>query len=624
VSLAPANDKKEQIRQAIDIVDLVGGYVNLRRAGSKYKGLCPFHDDSNPSFEVSPARQSWKCWVCDKGGDVFSFMMEKEGVEFREALQMLAERAGVSLEDSRPAAAPGSPEDKQTLFRAAKWAEEQFNTFLMNSPQAESAREYLTKRGVTNASIERYAVGYADNNWQWMLDRAKTTAFSPAILKAVGLVRQSENGRYYDMYRGRVIFPIRDAQSRTIAFGGRILPELAVAEEKANGRPPGKYINSPETRLFSKSEQVYGLDLVREAVSKSRHVVVVEGYTDALMAGQYGVDNVVAVLGTALGEKHIRLFKRFADRVTLVLDGDEAGQRRTNEVLSLFVAAQMDLRILTLPDQLDPCDFVQQHGAEAFNKLVAGASDALDHKVHIATRGVDLVNDTHKANLALEDILDTLAHAPRSTLGAGNSNSLREQQLLSRLSRQFRVDDEHLRRRLKELRTRRGSTAGASKIQLKPQRKLSLGAREMELFEILTQHPELTSHALSEIRNVDLADGPARKIYALYRSHFNAGESVEFPRLLSELPPELQPLFVAIDDIAAAKADESFADPATRLRELIDGIRQSHKDQALKAKLDQLDGLNSSQGDNETDLEILKEVFQQERHRRGISSPTDG
>ncbi|QDU93945.1 DNA primase [Lignipirellula cremea] len=626
MSLAPANDAKEQIRQAIDIVDVVGGYISLRRAGRVFKGLCPFHDDRDPSLQVSPERQSWKCWVCDDGGDIFSFLMKKEGIDFREALEMLAERAGIDLNPTPSApVVPGSPDDKQTLYRAAKWADEQFRQFLLQAPEAAAARTYLQQRGVDDASCERYGLGYSDNGWQWLLDRAKKTPYSPAVLQAVGLVNKNENsGRFYDVFRGRVMFPIRDTQSRTIAFGGRILPEIAQAETTADRRPPAKYINSPETRLFSKSEQVYALDLVRDAVSKSRHVVVVEGYTDAIAAGQYGIDNVVAVLGTALGERHIHLLKRFADRVTLVLDGDAAGQRRANEVLGLFVAAQMDLRILTLPDQLDPCDFLQQRGPEAFQQLLETASDALEHKVRIATRGINLLTDTHRAFRALEEILETLAQAPRPQDAASpQSQMLFDQQLVTRLARDFQVGEAEIRSRLLDMRRRKTTPARESSAEAprKPATLASLQARELELFEVLTQHPELTSLALAEIRNVELTDGPARRIFSVYRSLYNAGRSVDFSAVLSDLSPDEQPLFVALDEIAAAKAEESFAEPLARLQEVINGFRQQHAALVQKGKLAQLE---KPQTDSQGALEILKDLVQQERHRRGISQPTDG
>jgi DNA primase len=431
VSFASHQDQdfKEQVRQATDIVELVGSFLSLRRQGNGYVALCPWHDDTKPSLNVNAKRQSWKCWVCDVGGDVFSFVMQHERIGFREALELLADKAGIAPPRTmQPRTEPGSPDDKRTLYQASRWAEEQFHRCLLHDPAAEPAREYLRDRGISAESIQQFQLGFSPPDWTWLLQRARQR-FSPQVLVAAGLCGRSEtSGKYYDRFRGRVIFPIRDVQDKTIAFGGRILP----SQTDAKG---GKYVNSPDTRLFLKNEHLYGLNLARNALTKDREIVVVEGYTDTIMAHQVGMRQAVAVLGTALGENHIRLLKRFADRITLVLDGDEAGQRRTNEILELFVAAQVDLRVLTLPEQLDPCDFLLQQGKEAFEKMLDDAVDALEHKVRIATQGIDLVRDTHRANQALEDILGTMARAPKRPAEVAGPARLREHQILARLAR---------------------------------------------------------------------------------------------------------------------------------------------------------------------------------------------
>ena len=292
-----SHDIKEQVRQATDIVDLVGRSIHLRRDGRGFAGLCPWHDDTKPSLHINPERQSWKCWVCDIGGDVFSFVMKREGVDFPTALQMLAERAGIQLTSHRQAKIePGSPNDKQTLYRAMAWAEQQYHQCLINDAVATPAREYLSDRGINDESVKRFHIGFAPESFQWLLDRAKSKGFSPAVLIAAGLAtRKSEGRNPYDSFRGRLMFPIRDTEHRAVAFGGRILPQI----ERESNRPSPKYINTPETRLFSKSSQLYGLDIVREAIARDRRIVVVEGYTDVVMAHQQRVQTVVAVLGTA-------------------------------------------------------------------------------------------------------------------------------------------------------------------------------------------------------------------------------------------------------------------------------------------------------------------------------------
>jgi DNA primase len=625
VSAGPAYDAKEQIRQAIDIVDLVGSSLQLRRQGHNYVALCPWHDDSRPSLQINPERQSWKCWVCDIGGDIFSFTMKREGVDFREALVMLADRAGISMAKT-PAnkAEPGSPGDKQTLYQAVAWAEQQFHQFLLQSPEAEAARLYLEDRGITPESVERFRIGYAPNSWNWLLDRARSSSFSPQVLSAIGVLGKSEKtGKLFDMYRGRVIFPIHDTQHRPIAFGGRILPQIEQEEEQRTGRKPAKYYNSPETRLFTKSDQLYGLDIALNTVSKSKQLIVVEGYTDVVMANQFGVEDVTAVLGTALNQRHIRLIRRFADCVTLVLDGDEAGQTRTNQILELFIAANMDLRILALPEGLDPCDFLLERGADEFRSLIESAVDALDHKISVECRGVDLTTDTHRATAALENILGTIATMPQdSSVGAG-STRLREQQLLTRLARQFRVPDEDLRQRLKELRQRtvRRSTA-QEPVNQRESGLSSMDHRDAELIEILVTNPELVDLALEQIETDELSTDATRTIFEIYHQLFAAGVTADYDRVMTELEePSLKYILEFLADRAQRKAEVAEDDEVARLQGLIQAYQFRREE---KEKRSQLAALEHQDLNEQEELEVLRQRLEKNRIRQGISAPTDG
>jgi len=616
------HDAKELIRQSVDIVDLVGSYLPLRRQGTRFVALCPWHDDARPSLQVNPDRQSWKCWVCDIGGDIFNFVMQQEGVEFREALEMLAERAGVELRPKSPAAQtrPGDPGDKKTLLAALAWAERMFCECLQRADSAAAARGYLEQRGISAESCQRFHIGFSPDSWQWLLDRAGSTAFSPAVLMAAGLAGRSDrSGNYYDFFKGRVIFPIRDPMGRTIGFGGRVLPEFA-------GENVGKYINTRETKLFSKSEHVYGLDQARDAISKSREAVVVEGYTDVIMAHQFGLRNVVAVLGTALGPRHVRLLKRYADSVTLVLDGDEAGQRRTNEVLDLFIAGEVDLRILTLPEGADPCDFLLKQGADAMQRLLAGAVDALEHAIDVRTRGLDLVRDTHRAHQALEQLLAVMAQSPRLTAATKSARLLRERQMLARLARDFQVSSEHLFVRLNDLRRasssapmprHRSTAAPASTPQREP-----IDPFEAELLQILIVHPELCDAALDELSPDQLVSSAARHIYDAVRRASERGELVEFSRILADLDdPALKNQLVELDERAQEKEPFTEATAPDRLRQMIDAIRDRC---ALPRRRELLVGLEQHRYDEPQELGVLMQLIDQERRRQGIPAPTDG
>jgi DNA primase len=577
---AVAMDAKEQIRQAVDLVEVAGSYLPLRRQGKNFIALCPWHDDSRPSLQINPERQSFKCWVCDVGGDVFSFVMRIEGVDFREALEMLAERAGITLRSAtQPAAGQqlaGGPGDKRALYAAMAWAEERFHHCLLESPEAQPARDYLTLRKITRELVDRFRVGFAPNRWDWLVGQSQNSEWTQAVLERVGLViRRQQSDRYYDRFRGRLMFPIRDIRSRPIAFGGRVLPQLA--DENSGG----KYINSPETPLFSKNREFYGLDRARDAIREEKHIIVMEGYTDCLMAHQHGIENAIAVLGTALGERHLPILQRYAASITLVLDGDEAGQRRTNEVLELFVAQQIDLKILTLPQGGDPCDFIVTQGGGAFRQLISQSVDALEHKLRIESKGLDVQTDTHGTTQAAERVLGTLARARPGAGLASSSMLLREQQMLSRTARHFQLPEANLRRRLAELRQshsrrRLVATAKSSNVSTTPPSQLSPAAWpqwERELLELILLDAQNLAVLAREIEAVTVSTSIARRLYEQCLQLWQSHNAPLYEKLMVCIEdPEEKRVLVTLDEESRAKAS---SDMSLRLRDLI----AAHKEQ---------------------------------------------
>jgi DNA primase len=617
-------DDKERIRQAIDIVDLVGSYLQLRREGRGYKAICPWHDDRRPSLQVNPERQSFKCWVCDIGGDIFSFIMKMERVEFPEAMAMLAERAGITLtpqhggEFAAASKTPGSPDDKKTLYEAAAWAEREFHQCLLKSPEAEPARRYLRERGITDESVLKFHLGFAPDRWDWLIQRALKTNFSPAVLERVGLLVRKDNGSHYDRFRGRVLFSIRDPQGRPVAVGGRVLPEFAEST-------PAKYINSPESPLFSKNKMLYALDVAREPIAKSRTAMVMEGYTDCIIAQQCGFANAVAVLGTALGEKHVRVLHGFADTIDLVLDGDEAGQRRTNEILSLFVAAEVEMRVVTLPDNLDPCDFLLGSGPEKFATHLGLAVDALEHAFRIKTLGLDVVKQPHEASKVLDDMLQIIAQAP--ALGPSTTSQMRtrEWMICGRLAKMFRLDTENentvVWARLSSLRGKqRPNRSNAVMDSTSPIEPLApLNAWDREMLEILLLEPESVAAVAEVIRAEHLSSESGRRVFAKCRELAAAGDTPSFDRLLLEFDdPRYKNLLVDLDEQGRAKGT---LDTAVRLRELLDGFRRRDNERQARA---QTRTLQERGLDPEAELALLNRMIEQERSRQGISAPTDG
>jgi DNA primase len=598
VSSISSHDAKEQIKQAVDIVDLVGDYLTLRREGRGYKALCPWHNDSRPSLQINPERQSWKCWVCNVGGDIFAFVMKIEGVEFREALSMMARRAGIALPDSR--GGPQAADEKQQLYQAMSWAEEQYHQCLLRSADAEPARTYLAERGITADSINRFRLGFAPNEWDWLLRRSAAAAHRPQVLEKVGLLsRRQEGSGHYDRFRGRLLFSIRNPQKQCIAFGGRVIPGLPVQEQ-------AKYINSPETPLFSKSSMLYGLDLAREAITQARTAIVMEGYTDCILAHQCGFPNAVAVLGTALGERHLPLLRRFADRVVLMLDGDEAGQRRTNEILALFVQEQLDLQILTLPDNLDPCDFLVSRGAEAFRGELEKCVDALEHKFRAATSGLNAASGIHQAQQATEEVLAVLAQAPRLQSSATGAARVKEDQILHRLSRRFGITEQTLRSRLSEL--RRSARTRLPAVESKTAE--SLSALERALWESLLQVPERFADVAAQIRDEQLQSDVSRIMFRKCQELWKQQIVPTFDRLMLEFDDsQMKNLLVEFDEQGALREG---VDPGISLREVLAAFgRQQWRQESLANRA----VLEERRLDEAQELELFNEIVNRGRGR---------
>ena len=612
MSFEDSHQTKERIRQATDIVELIGASIQLRRAGRDHVGLCPFHDDTSPSLRVNPGRQSWKCWVCNIGGDVFSFVMQNERVDFGEAIKLLADKAGIQLGDYAPMrkAEPGSPDDKATLYKAVEWAEQQFHQQLLNSDEATGARDYLLQRGIEPHCIEEFRVGFAPDSWSWLLDASKNTPYSAAVLEAVDLATKRDNSPgHFDRFRGRIMFPIRDTQNRAIGFGGRVMPG---SDEKA------KYINSRETRLFSKSDTLYGLNVARDAVRTANEIVVMEGFTDVIMAHQFGFKRAVAALGTALNERHIKVLRRFADRVTLVLDGDTAGQKRANEILGLFVAADVDLKLLTLPKDMDPCDFFLANGKEAFEGLLGEAVDALEHRIRQTTANVNLVTDTHAATKALEQILETMASAP--------AGSLREEQLLARLGREFRIPNEQLRTKLTQIRNEKKEDRRPTRTSqddkpapVKEQRiprVTELLPLDRELMEIMLVHAELVPSALEGVGPQDLQPGVLRKIFETIQGMELEGMSMTYNDIMTVVDHVgIKSLLVDLEERGRAKEDDAQDEAMVRLS----GLLATYEDRRQEPERQQiLAALEKQSLNNEEEVDLLNQLIEQQRNRQGL------
>lgn len=352
-------DNVQQIKERLNITDIISGYVRLTKAGVNYKALCPFHNEKTPSFMASPSRQSWHCFGCSEGGDIFTFIQKIENIEFPEALKILAEKAGITLERSDPK----MRSEKDRLYEICEAATQFFSQQLSNP-----VLNYLKDRGIKDETISEWRLGYAPDTWEALLTFLKNKGFRENEIEKSGLILR--NPRYHDRFRNRLMFPIFDNNGRVIAFSGRTMNDIILS--KTEKLDSGKYINSPETILYSKSRVLYGLDRAKSEVRKINKVILVEGQMDMLLPWQDGVKNIVATSGTALTEEHLLILKRLTSDLILAFDIDEAGFRATKRGVDLATELGFNISVVDLQDGKDPADFVKNNPGKFIDLVGAG------------------------------------------------------------------------------------------------------------------------------------------------------------------------------------------------------------------------------------------------------------
>jgi DNA primase len=392
-------ETKRKILDRVDLFSIVSEHVALKRSGRRWIGLCPFHAEKTPSFTVRPEHGSFKCFGCGKGGDVFSFVQIRENVPFIEAMRILADRAGVDLEGvtERTSSGPG----RADLARVNAWAQGYFRARLQDARVGRAAREYLRERGLSDTMVDRFGLGFAADDTTGLREAAARAGVDLPLLLAADLLREAEGGRLYATFRSRLMFPIRDVTRRVIGFGGRTL-----VGDRA------KYINTRQNALFDKGRNLYGVDLARDAMVKRGRAVIVEGYTDCLAAHQYGFDEVVATLGTALTESQVDLLRRYVEVVILLFDSDEAGREAADRAVRVALPRCVTVRLARLPDGKDPGDFLSSGDrAGAFSDVLNGAADALEFKWLDTLRRFSGGGSTGARRQAVEDFLGVIAEA---------------------------------------------------------------------------------------------------------------------------------------------------------------------------------------------------------------------
>ena len=496
----------QQVLDSVDIVELIGQYVALTRKGREFLGLCPFHDDKKPSMNVSPTKQIFKCFSCGAGGDALKFLTLYEKYTFPEAVRALAERSAIPLpQDDHYQQQQPEPQaglSKRDLIGVTAFAAEFFQNQLQ-APGAASTLKYARDRGFSDESIKRFGIGYAPDTWDALISAARSKGISTAQLLAAGLVAQKEGAdRCYDRFRHRLMFPIYDLTGSAIAFGGRALR----SEERA------KYLNSPESVLFDKSSNLYAMNWAREKIVSGGTAIVVEGYLDALIPNQAGVTNVVASLGTALTDRHVRLLGRYAKEVVLVFDADQAGANAAQRAMEVFLAQQLGIRVATIPAGKDPCDFCLAEGGEAFQKLVDEAPDAMQYAWDLRLGEYQAAggNPSERHKVA-QEFLRLIA----TSAAFGAIDDMRRGQLAQHIGHILNIPASELQRQMQSL-SRRARTAGPAGAAGAPQMAMNteMISRDPEriVLEVLLNEYELFHNVSEKLQPYDFTNPELRQI----------------------------------------------------------------------------------------------------------------
>ncbi|KFL42796.1 DNA primase [Lysinibacillus sp. BF-4] len=359
----------EDVRSQSDIVDVISEYMQLTKRGRNWFGLCPFHGEQTPSFSVSTDKQIYRCFGCGAGGNALTFVMDIEGITFPEAVIKLGERAGIAIDSTELHVTPTKQvsAEETRMLEAHEFAASFFHHLLLNTEDGEAALAYLQGRGFSEEMIKEYQIGYALPNWEALSILLERQGFELDEMAASGLIIAREDGSYFDRFRERIMFPLRNDLGKVVGFSGRVLP---TSEEEA------KYLNSPDSPIFHKSEVLYNLDRARPSIRKERRVILMEGFMDVLAAAKAGVTNAVATMGTSLTDQHCHKLKRLAEQITICYDGDQAGLEATKRAATLLQQKQMQIEVAILPDGLDPDDYIEKYGAEQFIEQIVNSPHA--------------------------------------------------------------------------------------------------------------------------------------------------------------------------------------------------------------------------------------------------------
>ncbi len=557
----PSHDSTlEEIKDRIDIVDLISDYVQLKKAGQNWKGLCPFHAEKTPSFTVSPAKQIFHCFGCGSGGDIFTFLVRSENLSFPEALKILAKRAGVTLKTSqKEAAETGEKEPLFNMNKDAAWF------FQQNLPKNSQAAGYLKGRGISDEVQKQFVLGYALNSWNALLNFLARKGYKPDMVKKAGLAVQGSKG-VYDTFRDRIMFPIYDLKGDVIAFGGRAID---------NTEP--KYLNSPETPVFNKRRVLYGLNLAKDSVKDAGQVLLMEGYLDVITAHTFGFTNAVAPLGTACTQEHGKLIKRFAEEAIIVFDSDEAGNKAAKNAAGILLESGLHVKVLSIPGKDDPDSFLRKKGKEAFQALLARPLSIIEFF---------MLQKGDKRIIAREAI-ETISRTPDKIL---------QGTYMKMLSEKLNVEERYVREEYQRIKKQHRAGHNSSVLPAQPKPK-ARPKNELYIIKLLLQRPERAGDVCNKIVSDDFKDPVARSVF----NRIKEG-TTELNQLISQCDGEEKNYLTGIslnEDIE----NPEFEDPEKALNDCITRIKENKR----KMLLQELQG-KIREAELKKDFALLKQL----------------
>ncbi len=558
----------DDLRRQADIVRVIQDYVSLKKKGANWMACCPFHQEKTPSFSVNPSKDIFYCFGCQQGGSVFNFVMEIERVSFPEAIRIVAEKTGTPL--------PAMEEDKRfearrheadEVVQLNSWALEWWEQQLMEGgSDARAAREYIDARGISEETRRTFRLGFAPDSWDSLSSHLRRRGAAAAEIERSGLVVKKDAGGFYDRFRGRVIFPVLDAQGRPVAFGARSLP--------GGGEP--KYLNSPETAAYTKGRHLYGLHQTREEIRKKKFAILVEGYLDLIIPYQFGVRNVVASLGTALTPEQVKLLGRFARKVVVNYDGDSAGVKAAKRAVETLLVEDLEVKVLVLPDNADPDEFIKANGVEEYHKRRGGALPHIQFVLDQAVRDRNLRNPADKAAV-VEEVLPFVRVL---------RNRIQKREYFDIVIDALHVEEPTLRKDLwQSVKTNAPIATDEVRKQIAQTEKVQPTVAEQRLLEMLVHDREVRREILARLEEADYDELPTAAVFRALKSIDHEGAEVTFETLVERmtddmLAADLVPLLLMSEPQRAE--GEAIDDVMTEAESCILTLRLMKVDRRLK------------------------------------------